>query len=82
MNDNDKENEDFKAEYRADKKRNGWFSVVFGIIFIAWTGFDIATNFWEDFWYANVFFLLLGLIFIAYGITDIKKSSRRKKGGG
>jgi len=74
---NDPENDDFKSEYKSDKKRSGWGSIIFGLIFIIWTGFDIASNFWEDFWYANVFFILLGLTFIVFGVLDVRKYSRR-----
>lgn len=76
MTDDKSESDTFKAEYRADKRRNGWFSIIFGILFIAWTIFDIATYFWEEYWYANVFFFALGVVFVVYGVTDLKNSRK------
>ncbi len=79
MNDQDNKPDEFKIEYWAEKRRGGWFCVAFGILSLAWTGFDIATNFWEEYWYANVFTTVFGLAFIAYGFREIKKGSRGEK---
>ena len=78
MNDDDKKLEDFKSEYRSDKRWGGWSSISFGVLFIVWTAFDIATDFWEEFWYVNVFFLLLGIVFIFFGFRDVRKYSSKK----
>ena len=79
MNDDNNDPDDFKSEYRSDKKRNGWFNICFGLLFLVWSGFDIVTNFWEEYWYANVFFILLGLIFIVYGIMNLNDHTSSKK---
>lgn len=77
-NDSDKNADDFESEYRSDKKRNGWVSVFIGVLFIVWTIFDIATNFWEDsYWYMNIFYILLGGIFFISGVADVRKYSSK-----
>jgi uncharacterized membrane protein HdeD (DUF308 family) len=78
MNDDNKNADDFKSEYRSDKKWNGWFSICIGLLILACSGFDIATSFWEEYWYANIFTILFGLVFIVYGILDVRKHTSSK----
>ena len=52
------------------------FNIIFGIIFLVWTTFDVATGFFEDFWYANLFFTVLGFVFIWLGVSGLRSAKK------
>lgn len=48
------------------------FNLVFGSLFLFWTAFDIVTEVYEELWYWNIFFALLGFIFIWFGVKGLR----------
>lgn len=69
----------FQTKYRKDKTREGYFYVGLGVLFLVWTAFDIAFAFFEEMWYFNIFFGLLGLGMLIYGIIEIRANRENTK---
>ena len=67
-------------QYTIKKDRqSAFFNFGFGLLFIVWSIFDIATGFFEEFWYANIFFILLGLLFIIWGYLGFRSAKAQAK---
>lgn len=60
--------------YRRDQRGAGKFNIVFGIIFLAWSAFDMMASFYGEFWYTDLFFIALGLTFLVYGYFQLKNN--------
>jgi len=69
----------FAEKYRKDKRREGFLNVGLGVLFIIWTIFDIAFAFFEEMWYFNIFFGLLGVGILVYGIIQLKAHRNDQK---
>jgi len=68
----------FHSEYRKDKRRQGYFYIVFGILFSVWTVFDVIFAFFEEMWYFNIFFGLMGIGFVLYGIIELRAFPKKQ----
>jgi hypothetical protein len=60
--------------YRKDQRGAGKFNITFGLIFIAWSAFDMLSGFWGEFWYTDIFFVAIGLAFIVYGTSQLRNN--------
>ena len=58
-------------QYRRDQRKGGWFNVVFGILFLGWTACDLIFG---EFWYPDVFFALMGVAFVVFGVMQVRDS--------
>jgi len=45
--------------------------VVFGILFLGWTACDLIFG---EFWYPDVFFALMGVAFVVFGVMQVRDS--------
>jgi len=82
MSESQKESEkeiSFPEKYRKDKVNEGLFNVGIGVVFIIWTIFDVAFAFFEEMWYFNIFFGILGIGFLVYGIIQLRTHRNDQK---
>jgi len=71
--------ESFQDKYRKDKRREAYLNAGIGVLFVIWTVFDIAFAFFEEMWYFNIFFGLLGVGFLIYGVIQLKAHRNNQK---
>lgn len=60
--------------HRKAQRGAGKFNIVFGLIFLCWSAFDMMSGIYGEFWYGELFFVAIGLAFLVYGITQLRNN--------